>query len=81
MRRFRTYHHGTLHGLACWFDSLLSPGVTVDNLPTRTGSSWSHGFLPLVEPIAVSPGDQFSWTLSVSADGEQWSWNIDRVMD
>ncbi|MEI2650901.1 MAG: 50S ribosomal protein L11 methyltransferase [Microthrixaceae bacterium] len=26
---------GTLHGLACWFDSLLCTGVTVDNHPPR----------------------------------------------
>ena len=68
---------GTLHGLACWFDSLLCPGVTVDNLPPRTESSWSHGFLPLAEPIAVAAGDQLSWDLSVSADGEDWTWHVD----
>ena len=73
----RVDRDGTLHGLACWFDSLLSPGVTVDNLPPRTDSSWSHGFLPLAEPIAVVAGDEFCWELSVSADGEHWSWRID----
>jgi hypothetical protein len=70
---------GTLHGLACWFDSLLCPGVTVDNHPPRTGSSWSHGFLPLAEPLAVSVGDQLTWDLSVSADGEQWRWRVERA--
>ena len=70
---------GTLHGLACWFDSLLCPGITVDNMPPRTGSSWSHGFLPIAEPIAVAAGDRLAWELSVSADGEQWNWNVERV--
>lgn len=70
---------GTLHGLACWFDSLLCPGVTIDNMPPRTESSWSHGFLPLAEPIEVSAGDQFTWELSVSADGEHWTWQLDQV--
>ncbi|MHB1138608.1 MAG: hypothetical protein ACYC2O_06585, partial [Microthrixaceae bacterium] len=69
----------TLHGLACWFDSLLCPGVTVDNLPPRVGSSWSHGFLPLSEPVAVTPGDRFRWELSASADGERWEWQLDPV--
>lgn len=67
---------GVLHGLACWFDSLLCAGVTVDNLPPRTGSSWSHGFLPLTDPVNVSAGDRFAWELSVSADGEDWSWSL-----
>ncbi len=65
---------GTLHGLACWFDSLLCPGVTVDNHPPRTASSWSHGFLPLAEPLPVTAGDLLAWELSVSADGEDWTW-------
>ena len=72
---------GTLHGLAVWFDSLLCAGVTVDNLPPREHSSWSHGFLPLADPIAVSAGDQFTWALSVSADGEHWTWQIDPIDD
>jgi len=75
----RVDRDGTLHGLACWFDSLLCAGVTVDNLPPRSDSSWSQGFLPLAEPVAVSAGDQLSWELSVSADGQDWTWRVDRV--
>lgn len=71
---------GTLHGLACWFDSLLCAGVTVDNSPPRSDSSWSQGFLPLAEPMAVCAGDQLSWELSVSADGQHWTWQVDRVL-
>lgn len=70
---------GTIHGLACWFDSLLCRGVTVDNMPPRTGSSWSHGLLPLPEPIEVYAGDQFAWDISIAADGEEWRWSIDLV--
>lgn len=73
----RVDRRGTLHGLACWFDSLLSPGVTIDNLPPRSESSWSHGFLPLADPVPVTAGDRFRWQLSVSADGEQWTWRVE----
>ena len=75
----RVDRDGTLHGLACWFDSLLCPGVTVDNLPPREGSSWSQGFLPLAEPFEVVAGDILSWELSASADGEDWSWRVDWI--
>lgn len=68
---------GTLHALACWFDALLCAGVTIDNHPPRAESSWSHGFLPLAEPLEVAPGDELAWELSISADGEQWSWQVD----
>jgi protein arginine N-methyltransferase 1 len=77
--RLQVDRGGTLHGLACWFDSLLCAGVTVDNMPPRTETSWSHGFLPLAEPIAVAAGDQLAWELSVSADGERWTWQVDRI--
>ena len=70
---------GTLHGLACWFDSLLCAGVTVDNSPPRSNSSWFQGFLPLTRPVSVSAGDQLSWELSVSADGEHWTWHVDQI--
>ncbi len=75
----RVDRDGTLHGLACWFDSLLSAGVTVDNLPPRSDSSWSQGFLPLAEPVAVSAGERLTWELSVSSDGQSWTWQVDRV--
>lgn len=70
---------GTFHGLACWFDSLLCAGITVDNSPPRSDSSWSQGFLPLPEPMVVCAGDQLSWELSVSADGHHWAWQVDRL--
>lgn len=79
--QLRVDSDGTLHGLACWFDSLLCPGVTVDNLPPRQGSSWSQGFLPRAEPLEVSAGDELSWELSVSPDGHHWTWQVDRLVD
>ena len=72
---------GVLHGLGCWFDSLLCAGVSLDNLPPREDSSWSHGFLPLAEPLEVRAGDRFTWELTVSADGEHWTWDMDFIED
>ncbi len=77
--RVRVDRDGTLHGLACWFDSLLCTGITVDNSPPRSDSSWSQGFLPLAEPLMVAAGDELSWSLSVSADGHHWTWQVDQV--
>ncbi len=77
----RVGRDGVLHGLACWFDSLLCPGVTVDNNPTREGSSWSQGFMPIAEPIDVRAGDLFGWQVSASADGERWTWHVEPVAE
>lgn len=75
----RVDRDGTLHGLACWFDAQLCPGVIVHNMPPRGESSWSHGFLPLADPLDVSAGERFRWELSVSADGEHWTWHLARL--
>ncbi len=72
----RIEHGGTLHGLACWFDCLLAPGVTVANVPADAPSSWGHGFMPLEEPQSVRRGEELTWSLSVSADGHHWTWDV-----
>ena len=72
----RVGREGTLHGLACWFDSLLTPGITVDNTPAGGHSSWGHGFLPLEEPRTVRRGEELAWSLTVSADGHHWTWDV-----
>jgi hypothetical protein len=30
-------------------------------------------------PVEVAAGDVLAWELSVSADGEQWRWQVDRI--
>ena len=79
--QMRVERVGQLHGLTCWFDSLLSEGVTVDNYPSRSDSSWAQTFLPIGEPLTVGPGDLLEWELAVSADGERWTWRLDLAMD
>ncbi len=37
------------------------------------------GSCPSPSRFAVAVGDQLAWELSVSADGEQWSWQVDRI--
>ncbi|MEO0495044.1 MAG: 50S ribosomal protein L11 methyltransferase [Actinomycetota bacterium] len=69
-------HDGTIHGLACWFDSLLAAGITVDNSPPRTESSWGHGFMPIQEPMAVHRGQVLRWSIEISADGHHWTWEV-----
>jgi hypothetical protein len=69
---------GTLHGLACWFDADLVDGVTLSNSPPTTSPSWAQGYLPIVQPMAVTTGDLLTWELAVSTDGGDWSWRISR---
>ncbi len=75
----RIDHDGTLHGLACWFDALLAPSITVDNSPPRTETSWGHGFMPIEQPLTVHHGQVLGWSLSVSAGGHHWTWHVDEA--
>jgi protein arginine N-methyltransferase 1 len=70
------HRDGTLHGLACWFDADLAAGIAISNSPPTVAPSWAQGFLPIEQPLAVSSGDRLTWRLTVSADGEDWSWQV-----
>ena len=67
---------GTLHGLACWFDADLFDGVLLSNAPPSASPSWVQGYLPILEPAAVTTGDRLTWRIAVSPDGEEWSWGL-----
>jgi protein arginine N-methyltransferase 1 len=67
---------GTLHGLACWFDADLFDGVAISNAPPTAAPSWVQGYLPTAEPLPVTSGDCVTWSIAVSPDGEDWSWEI-----
>lgn len=70
---------GTIHGLACWFDAVLSPGITVSNAPPAAAPSWSQAFLPIGKRVATSAGDEFSWSLEAAANGGKWQWDLEPV--
>lgn len=63
--------NGTLHGFGGWFTATLAPGVELSN---REGTHWSHGFLPLREPIDVAAGETIALTVDAHADGRLWRW-------
>jgi precorrin-6B methylase 2 len=72
----RVHREGTLHGLACWFNADLFDGVPLSNAPPTESPSWVQGYLPILEPLAVTAGNHLTWRIAVSTDGEDWSWGI-----
>lgn len=47
----------TVHGIALWWESILSPGVKLSTSPLAKPTHWEQIYLPLLEPAACAPGD------------------------
>ena len=68
--------HGVAHGVGCWFDSVIAPGIPLDNAPPTKTPSWNQGFLPLPEPIGVSKGDLLVINIQSSDRCTRWGWSL-----
>jgi len=70
------------HGLAVWFDALLTEGVTLTTAPGEQRLVYGHAFFPWPEPVPLQAGDRAA--VSVRADSVgghyEWRWRT-RVTD
>ncbi|MEZ6021600.1 MAG: class I SAM-dependent methyltransferase [Planctomycetota bacterium] len=55
--------HGTLHGLAGWFETILSPGIILSTAPGSPQTHWRQSFFPMRE-MEVAAGDRLEVRLS-----------------
>ena len=69
---FRATRRGTQHGFALGFTATLAPGVTITNAWSGA-DSWERGFLPLEQPVDVTPDTPISIDLHTD-NGRQWQW-------
>jgi hypothetical protein len=78
--RFSFPRATTVHGFAVWFEAELAEGITLSNAPgpfsasADVGQHWSHGFLPVLEPLAIGAGAELSLEIDVN-DGALWRWS------
>jgi len=65
---------GTAHGVAVWFDSVLTAGVEFSNAPGAPKMVYGQMFFPFPEPVKIVRGDR--WTVSLQADlvGADYVW-------
>lgn len=47
----------TVHGIALWWESMLSPGVKLSTSPLAKPTHWEQIYLPLLTPALCAPGD------------------------
>jgi SAM-dependent methyltransferase len=68
---------GVLHGLAGWFTSDLTPGITMTNAPGAPDRIFRrNAFLPLDPPVAVRAGDRLIVHLAVRPAELMLVWRV-----
>jgi protein arginine N-methyltransferase 1 len=64
---------GAIEGLGLWFESELADGLPLSNGVPSATTSWSCGFLGLIEPQSVRAGDRVQLEMACH-DGQTWRW-------
>ena len=65
-----------VHGIGCWFEAVLAPGITIGNAPPTPVPSWSQAFFPVVEPMPVSVGSPVTLMVTTDKTGGHWQWQV-----
>jgi protein arginine N-methyltransferase 1 len=68
---------GTAHGLCIWFDSDLTEGVSISNVPSAQELIYGNAFFPFSNPVSLVTGDTVSVEIYANLVGEDyiWRWN------
>jgi SAM-dependent methyltransferase len=61
----------TIFGFALWWDCLLAPGTTLSTSPFGPRTHWDQIYLPLLEPLAATPGDEIELALTSETGGAE----------
>jgi type I protein arginine methyltransferase len=70
-------HASQVHGIALWFESVLTDGVTLTNRPGAPRLIYRQAFFPWPEALQVSSGDTVTVTISTRLVGNEYVWRWD----
>lgn len=59
-----------VHGIAVWWESMLSPGVKLSTSPLAKPTHWEQIYLPLLEPVTCTSGDILRVTIASDTSPE-----------
>lgn len=74
---FNIDRSGEVHGFAVWFDATLVDGVGLSNAPGQDDLVYGMNFLPLTQPVVVTPSDRVSLDLRATLVGDDYVWQWD----
>jgi protein arginine N-methyltransferase 1 len=60
-----------IYGFALWWDCTLAPGVVLSTSPYAARTHWDQIYLPVLEPLAVEPGDELTLELVSETGGDE----------
>jgi len=71
---FRTTRRATAHGIAIWFDTELYKKIGFSCAPGCPKTVYGHSFLPWLQPVAVSAGQEIEVELHADLVGGDYLW-------
>jgi type I protein arginine methyltransferase len=71
---------GIAHGLAAWFDTVLTEGVGFSNAPDQPRAIYGQLFLPFSEALTLRGGDRVSVTLAATLVAGEYVWQWDTTL-
>jgi len=75
--RFHTNRSGTVHGFAIWFATKLYQEIGFCTEPGTKDSVYGQIFFPLLQPVAVSAGEEIHAELHADLVGTDYVWRWD----
>ncbi len=60
-----------IFGFALWWECTLAPRIVLSTSPYAPRTHWDQIYLPVLEPLAVQPGDTLELSLSSETGGDE----------
>jgi protein arginine N-methyltransferase 1 len=76
---WRARRDGTGHGIAVWFESILTDGVTLSNRPGEPPMIYGQMYFPWPQPVPLHRGDCLEARIGAHLIGDDyvWAWDTD----
>jgi type I protein arginine methyltransferase len=66
---------GTAHGILLWFDSELTPSITLSNSPNAPPALYGQAFFPFRPAFALRRGEALHLELRAVLAGDEYAWS------
>ena len=77
---FRTTRRATAHGIAIWFDTQLFGKIGFSCAPGGPKTVYGHSFLPWLQPVTVSAGQEIQVELHADLVGGDYIWRWETTL-
>ncbi|MEO6325461.1 MAG: 50S ribosomal protein L11 methyltransferase [Thermoanaerobaculia bacterium] len=75
--RFTAQRDATVHGVALWFDSTLTDGISLSNAPSREPLVYGNFYLPFQRAVELRAADAITVAISARLVNDDYVWRWD----